>query len=64
MEFEVTDVEPDAIVAKARQKAVGESVLEEEAYRNHIATVLVVFKQEDGEWRISESSITDIEFTP
>lgn len=64
LEFEVTDIEPDAIVAKARQKAVGESVLEEETYRNHIATVLVVFKQEEGEWRISESSITDIEFTP
>ncbi|MBA5730032.1 hypothetical protein HW423_09575 [Aerococcaceae bacterium INB8] len=64
LEFEVTDIEPDAIVAKARQKAVGESVLEEETYRNHIATVLVVFKQEEGEWRISESSITNIEFTP
>lgn len=64
MEFEVTDIEPDAIVTKARQKAVGESVLEEETYRNHIATVLVVFKQEEGEWRISESSITNIEFTP
>ncbi|XJS11018.1 hypothetical protein ACF3NG_01765 [Aerococcaceae bacterium WGS1372] len=64
LEFDITDIEPDAIVAKARQKAEGDSLLEQETYRNHIATVLVVFKQEEGEWRISESSITKIEFTP
>lgn len=64
LEFEITQIDPDAIVAKARQKAVGESILEEENYRNHIATVLVVFKEEEGEWRINESSITDIEFIP
>lgn len=64
LDFVITQIDPDAVVAKTRQKTVGESVLEEETYRNHIATVLVVFKEEEGEWRINESSITDIEFIP
>lgn len=62
VDFEVVKVFDDEIVAKARQKTEEENTLNDSEYKNHIAETLHVFKKIEGEWKITDSSVTDITF--
>lgn len=60
--FEVVEEYENELVVKSRQKTMGADDTGETEYRNHIAEVLHVFEKIEGEWKIIESSVTDINF--
>lgn len=62
LEFEVIEQGQDELVAKAKQQTTGDTDLEDEEYRDHIADILHIFEKEDGNWKISESSVTNLVF--
>lgn len=62
LEFEVVEVLEDEIVAKARQKTEEVVDSDESEYKSHIAETLHVFQRIESEWKITDSSVTDITF--
>lgn len=62
LEFEAVEVFDEEIVAKARQKTEEENNSNQSEYRSHIAETLHVFQRIEGEWKITDSSVTDIVF--
>ena len=62
LEFEAVEVLEDEIVVKARQKTEGENISNDSEYKSHIAETLHVFQRIEEEWKITDSSVTDIVF--
>ncbi len=60
--FEVLEETENQLVVKTKQKTIGEDETGETEYKNHIANVLIVFEKINKEWKITESSVTDIIF--
>lgn len=60
--FEVLEQQEDELVAKATQKTTDNHGEGEDPYKSHTAEVLHVFKKENHEWKIYESSVTDVKF--
>lgn len=61
LSFEVLEEEADRIVVEAEQRAKATFIAEDQSYHDHIATSEYTFVKEDGEWRISESELTNTE---
>lgn len=61
LSFEVLEEEADRIVVEAEQRAKATFIAEGQSYHDHIATSEYTFVKEDGEWRISESQLTNTE---
>lgn len=62
LKFEVIEEHKDEIIAKTEQETKGSSTREDTDYKNHIAEVLHIFRKERDEWKIFESSITNVTF--
>lgn len=62
IEFEVVEEKENEIIAKTQQETKGHSNLKDADYKNHVAEVLHIFRKEQDEWKISESSITNVTF--
>lgn len=62
LEFEVIEELENELVVKTKQESRGQNDLDEADYRNHVAEVLHIFKKEENQWKITESSVTDVLF--
>lgn len=62
LEFEVLEASENEIIAKTKQETIGQNDIGDEEYKNHIAEGLHIFQKIDTEWKITESSITDLTF--
>lgn len=62
LEFEVVKEFENEIVVKTKQESIGQNDSGESDYKNHVAEVLHVFKKEENQWKITESSVTNVIF--
>lgn len=62
LEFEVVERKQDRLIARTKQKTTGTADHGGEEYRDHIASMLHTFEKEQGQWKIVESSTTDVKF--
>lgn len=60
--FEVVVESEDQVVAKAKQITKNVSDSSKSTYRNHQAEVLHTFSKINGQWKITESAVTDVDF--
>lgn len=58
----IIEEEEEKIVVESEQQAQAISVPEGEDYKDHVSVNIHTFEKENGEWKISESNIVDINF--